>query len=586
VDVAVAADVVAGRTRGIGQAIKSGLNSQRRCAKVSIFRCYVCRLRLGVSGCVYVWINIVSLPSVALARGQSPTMEAYYKEQKIIAPEKWDAFLAAARTNLPTTFRISPVVAFADDMKKKLRSHFADLKIDELAKEMQEDDERLRAPEPIAWYPDELAWGMSISKKALKKTPALEKFHKYLVAETETGNITRQEAVSMIPPLFMDVEPHHRVLDMCAAPGSKTSQCLEFLHAKCGATGVPAGVVIANDADLERCSMLTHQMKRINSPSLVVLHHEAQNIPMLWQKSGEGESLTRTPMRYDRVLADVPCSGDGTMRKNVDVWRKWSPAQGLGLHKTQLMILARAVELCEVGGVVVYSTCSMNPIENESVVAAALGRFRHCLELEDTSSVCPSLIRHAGLHTWRVRDRKEPDTWYTPEDLPGNLKQIYPASVFPPTPEDAAGEPASIFFSNILQIVAMYFAAVRHNSFGLPSSACTLGGLFFLYVAHVYTPTGACKQTRTHLRVHACAYIRTPPKHTLTHVHIIQHCTWSGVCASTRTTRTQEGFSSANCARLRITWFLKSSTLQRKLHPQLTSKWMPHLPLPLRQMRK
>lgn len=70
--------------------------------------------------------------------------------------------------------------------------------------------------------------------------------------------------------------------------------------------------------------------------------------------------------------ADVPCSGDGTMRKNVDVWKKWSPAQGLGLHKTQLLILSRAVELCEVGGVIVYSTCSMNPIENEAVVAAVI----------------------------------------------------------------------------------------------------------------------------------------------------------------------------------------------------------------------
>jgi len=367
---------------------------------------------------------------------ESPEMEAYYKEQKIIKEEDWPAFLQAARANLPTTFRISPVVTFAEEMKKNIRSHFADLKIEDLAKEMDEDDERLKAPEPISWYPDDLAWGMRISKKALKKTPALEKFHKYLVAETETGNITRQEAVSMIPPLFMDVEPHHRVLDMCAAPGSKTSQCLEFLHAKCGATGVPAGVVIANDADLERCSMLTHQMKRINSPSLMVLHHEAQQIPVLWEKTGEGATLKRTPMRYDRVLADVPCSGDGTMRKNVDVWKKWSPAQGLGLHKTQLMILSRAVELCEVGGVVVYSTCSMNPIENEAVVAAGLGKFRHCLELEDTSSVCPTLIRHAGLHTWKVRDRKDKDKWYTPETVPDNLKQIYPPSCFPPA--DAA----------------------------------------------------------------------------------------------------------------------------------------------------
>jgi 16S rRNA C967 or C1407 C5-methylase (RsmB/RsmF family) len=367
----------------------------------------------------------------------SAQMRAYYEAQNIFGEEEWPAFLAAARANLPTTFRISPVVTFAEQMKKKIRSHFEDLKIDEIAKDMQEEDERLQPPHPIPWYPDELAWGMTISKKALKKTPALEKFHKYLVAETETGNITRQEAVSMIPPLFMDVEPHHRVLDMCAAPGSKTSQCLEFLHAKCGATGVPTGVVIANDADLDRCSMLTHQMKRINSPSLIVLHHEAQCIPMLWQKEGEGAAQKRTPMRYDRILCDVPCSGDGTMRKNVDVWKKWSPAQGLGLHRTQLMILSRAVELCEIGGIVVYSTCSMNPIENESVVAAALVKYRHCLELEDTSSVCPALIRRAGLHTWKVRDRKDESKWYTLEDVPGNLKTIYPASCFPPA--DAAG---------------------------------------------------------------------------------------------------------------------------------------------------
>ena len=365
-------------------------------------------------------------------------MEAYYKAQKIIKEEDWDAFLKAARATLPTTFRISPVVAFADDMKKKLRSHFSDLKIDELAQEMAEDDERLKAPEPIPWYPDELAWGMSISKKALKKTPALERFHKYLVAETDTGNITRQEAVSMIPPLFMDVEPHHRVLDMCAAPGSKTSQCLEFLHAKCGANGVPSGVVIANDADRERCSMLTHQMKRINSPSLMILHHEAQNIPMLWERSGTGPGTTRTPMRYDRVLCDVPCSGDGTMRKNVDVWKKWSPAQGLGLHKTQIMILTRGIELCEVGGVVVYSTCSMNPIENEAVIAAVVSKFRHCVEVADTTHIAPALIRHPGLLTWQVRDRKDENVWYTPETLPPNLKQVYPSTCFPPAPEEAA----------------------------------------------------------------------------------------------------------------------------------------------------
>ena len=475
----------------------------------------------------------------------SPQMRAYYEAQKIFEEEEWPAFLAAARANLPTTFRISPVVTFADEMKKTMRSHFEDLKIEEIAKEMDEGDERLQPPQPIPWYPDELAWGMSISKKALKKTPALEKFHKYLVAETETGNITRQEAVSMIPPLFMDVEPHHRVLDMCAAPGSKTSQCLEFLHAKCGANGVPTGVVIANDADLDRCSMLTHQMKRINSPSLIVLHHEAQNIPMLWQKHGEGATQTRKPMRYDRILCDVPCSGDGTMRKNVDVWKKWSPAQGQGLHKTQLMILSRAVELCEIGGIVVYSTCSMNPIENESVVAAALGKYRHCLELEDTSSVCPALIRRPGLHTWKVRDRKEENTWYTLEDVPDNLKQIYPASCFPPA--DAAG----IRFGFANEIFGLAFvcamALVLWPGEGLLRWIVREAEVLVFRVRALYR--WLVREVRCCL---LCACERDFDSESRGNRH--QNYALNGVFASTRMTKTREDSSFVNFARRLTTW--------------------------------
>lgn len=68
------------------------------------------------------------------------------------------------------------------------------------------------------------------------------------------------------------------------------------------------------------------------------------------------------------------CSGDGTVRKNPGIWGKWSPADGNGLHSLQLRILLRAMDLLKPGGRLVYSTCSMNPAENESVVAAALNR--------------------------------------------------------------------------------------------------------------------------------------------------------------------------------------------------------------------
>ena len=71
-------------------------------------------------------------------------------------------------------------------------------------------------------YPNEQAWQMSLDRKTIRHHETLGKLHEFLVSETESGYISRQEAVSMIPPLLLDIKPHHTVLDMCAAPGSKT----------------------------------------------------------------------------------------------------------------------------------------------------------------------------------------------------------------------------------------------------------------------------------------------------------------------------------------------------------------------------
>lgn len=74
-------------------------------------------------------------------------------------------------------------------------------------------------------------------------------------------------------------------------------------------------------------------------------------------------------VQYDRILCDVPCSGDGTIRKAGDIWRRWSPVSGNGIHALQLRIALQSVTLLKVGGRMVYSTCSFNPVEDEAVVA-------------------------------------------------------------------------------------------------------------------------------------------------------------------------------------------------------------------------
>lgn len=74
-------------------------------------------------------------------------------------------------------------------------------------------------------------------------------------------------------------------------------------------------------------------------------------------------------MLFDRILCDVPCSGDGTIRKAPDIWRRWTPGNGNGLHPLQLRIALHACQMLKEGGRLVYSTCTFNPIEDEAVVA-------------------------------------------------------------------------------------------------------------------------------------------------------------------------------------------------------------------------
>lgn len=225
----------------------------------------------------------------------------------------------------------------------------------------------------------------------------------------------------MIPPLLMDIEPHHTVLDMCAAPGSKTAQLIEAIHAgeetrteEAIAQDVPAGIadnggrptglVIANDADYKRSHMLIHQTKRLNSPNLIVTNHDATWFPSLLVSGPEEK---KEYLKFDRILADVPCTGDGTARKNYGVWRDWNPGGAFNLHLTQVRILVRGLQMLKVGGRIVYSTCSMNPVENEAVLASAIDRCggRDKVDIVDVSHRLIELKRRPGVTNWKIFDR-------------------------------------------------------------------------------------------------------------------------------------------------------------------------------------
>ena len=106
----------------------------------------------------------------------------------------------------------------------------------------------------------------------------LKEYHKFLLTEADCGNLVRQELVSQIPPLLLDVQPNHYVLDMCASPGSKTSQLIDLLHRD---SKTPSGLIVANDSSNPRCYTMTHNLKRLGSPCLIVTNHNAITMPNL-----------------------------------------------------------------------------------------------------------------------------------------------------------------------------------------------------------------------------------------------------------------------------------------------------------------
>ena len=107
---------------------------------------------------------------------------------------------------------------------------------------------------------------------------------------------------------------------------------------------------------------------------------------------------------FDRVLCDVPCSGDGTLRKNPAIWSKWSTSSGFVLHPLQLIIACRGLQLLRAGGLMVYSTCSLSPYENEAVVAELLRQNKGTLELVDGREFLPLFKARRGLSSWQVLD--------------------------------------------------------------------------------------------------------------------------------------------------------------------------------------
>ncbi len=191
------------------------------------------------------------------------------------------------------------------------------------------------------------------------------------------GWLYGQEEVSALPARLLDPEPGERVLDACAAPGSKTTQLAALME--------DSGLLVANDTNVGRLSALRSNTERCGVTNVAVTTQDARTVS-LSPVGGEP---------FDRALVDVPCSCEGTVRKNPDALDEWSADHVAGIAGVQKGILRRAVQATRAGGTVVYSTCTFAPEENEAVLD-------HVLAEEDCRvvDVDPPLAHDDGVTAW------------------------------------------------------------------------------------------------------------------------------------------------------------------------------------------
>lgn len=160
----------------------------------------------------------VNQPYKAIVRENENFMK-YYEHQKICKPEEWNELLKALRSDLPSTFRVTGSKKEAQLLNEIIKKEFLAEYVTVVAELHQTDISEVTPPRSFPWYPGGLAWELNFTRQDIRRSEPLNRLHNFLVTETNSGNISRQEAVSMIPPLVLDVHSHHKILDMCAAPG-------------------------------------------------------------------------------------------------------------------------------------------------------------------------------------------------------------------------------------------------------------------------------------------------------------------------------------------------------------------------------
>lgn len=274
--------------------------------------------------------------------------------QMLYSDDQLKHVLKAFECTLAPSFRVNTIKANRDSVEKALKDQGFEL-------------------EQVAWYKD----AFRLTNKTTRELTETEEYKR--------GDIYIQNLSSMIPALALDPQPGETVLDIAAAPGSKTTQIAALMQ--------NTGEITANDMSYKRLFKLKGNLSQMGVTNAKVINLAGESF---WK---------RLPEYFDKTLVDVPCSMEGRIRcQEPETYADWSTKKIKQLSKLQKYLLRSAISSTKVGGTIIYSTCTLSPEENEEVIEWAIEKSNGAVVCEKIEIDQRNL--QDGLTMWKGKNLK------------------------------------------------------------------------------------------------------------------------------------------------------------------------------------
>tara|TARA_Y100000310_G_scaffold137432_1_gene136285 strand:+ start:5594 stop:6673 length:1080 start_codon:yes stop_codon:yes gene_type:complete len=267
-----------------------------------------------------------------------PKTEFIERIEKLIGKEEAEKFFEIAYTSTPNSIRCNTLKIKPGELKDRLENY----------------GWKIKQP-----FPDNKEI-MVVERSSGLKPGELGKTKEHLL-----GYYYVQEISSMLPILVLRPKADDIILDLCASPGSKTTQAAAMMENK--------GTIIANEVSLGRIRILNSNLERSGVMNTIVTHKDGVQLCKRLNK--------KTNLKFDKILVDAPCSGEGTLRKSPKTFLMWNKKMIEKLGRIQKKLASEALKILKVGGEMIYSTCTLSPEEDEEVVDFLLNRFD--IEIEE-----------------------------------------------------------------------------------------------------------------------------------------------------------------------------------------------------------